>query len=88
MAKAKGEITIDERYCQGCGYCVHFCNRDCIVIKGNKYTPQGYLLPEFANPDNCTACAICAWMCPQFAIEVYKYTETKVPTSSGPKALK
>ena len=71
----RGEIVIDEKACKGCGYCAYFCKRGCIEIKGNKVSPQGYLIPEFVNPDRCTACAVCAWMCPAFAIEVYKYEE-------------
>ena len=74
---AKGEITIDEGSCLGCGYCEYFCSRGCITIPGDKFTPMGYLLPVFSNPDKCTACGVCAWMCPQFAIEVYKYVEEK-----------
>lgn len=72
---AKGEIVIDEMLCKGCGYCERFCSRGCIEITGDKFTPQGYLLPSFANPEKCNACCVCAWMCPDFAIEVYKYVE-------------
>ena len=72
---AKGEIVINETLCKGCGYCVKFCSRGCIEIAGDKFTPQGYLLPAFINPEKCNACCVCAWMCPDFAIEVYKYVE-------------
>lgn len=74
---ARGEITIDEAHCRGCGYCEHFCSRNCITIPGDKFTPQGYLLPIFANPEKCNACGVCGWMCPHFAIEVYRYVEPK-----------
>ena len=40
-------------------------------------TPQGYLLPVFSDPDRCNACGICEWMCPHFAIEVYKLVESE-----------
>jgi len=72
---AKGEIVIDEMLCKGCGYCEKFCSRGCIEITGGKFTPQGYLLPSFVNPEKCNACCVCGWMCPDFAIEVYKYVE-------------
>lgn len=72
---AKGEIQINEKECLGCGYCVKFCTQECIVISGKEVTPDGYLLPTFANPDKCTACGVCSWMCPPFAIEVYKVLE-------------
>lgn len=72
---AKGEIIIAEEFCKGCGYCVKFCARGCIVQSGDKFSPQGYLLPTFAFPERCNACGVCAWMCPEFAIEVYKFVE-------------
>lgn len=78
---AKGEIVIDEAYCKGCGYCVKFCARGCIEQNGAKFSPQGYLLPEFVNTDKCNACGICAWLCPDQAIEVYRLVEQKVPSA-------
>lgn len=75
MAKtAKGEITISEMMCQGCGYCAKFCAKGCIVMS-DKMSPRGYLLPKVVKPENCNACSICGWMCPHMAIEVYKLEE-------------
>ncbi|MBI4595662.1 MAG: 4Fe-4S binding protein [Candidatus Tectomicrobia bacterium] len=71
----KGEITIDEDVCKGCGYCALFCRRSCISIPGDRFTPQGYFLPLFSSPELCNACGICGWMCPHFAIQVYKMPE-------------
>jgi len=79
---AKGEIVIKDMTCLGCGYCQKFCPRGCIIMSKDKFTPQGYLLPDFANPNNCNACGICEWMCPHFAIEVYKYIESETAKSS------
>ena len=72
---AKGEITINEKFCKGCGYCAEFCSRGCITIPGDKFTPLGFLLPDFTHPEKCNACGVCGWMCPDCAIEVYKYVE-------------
>ncbi len=71
----KAKVVFDESICLGCGYCEEFCPKGCIVITGKKFTPQGFLLPEFANPEKCNHCGICAWMCPRYAVKVYKLVE-------------
>ena len=71
---AKGDIEINEELCKGCGYCVEFCPRACITI-GDKFNTQGFLVAQFTQPENCNACQVCAWMCPDYAIEVYKYQQ-------------
>ncbi|MDD5093929.1 MAG: ferredoxin family protein [Dehalococcoidia bacterium] len=73
---AKGEISINEVLCRGCGYCVEFCPRKCNEIR-DKLGPQGVLIAEFTSPDKCNACGICGWMCPDCAITVYKYADTQ-----------
>ena len=72
---ARGEVVITGDFCLGCGYCTKFCSRECIAILGDKVSPQGYLLPTIVAPEECNACGICGWMCPHFAIEVYRYVE-------------
>ena len=71
---AKGEIVIDEGLCTGCGLCAEFCKLGCIELSG-KLTSAGVAQARFAYPEKCTACAVCGWLCPDFAIEVYKYVE-------------
>ena len=74
---AKGEIVISSALCLGCGYCVEFCPKGCIVVAGDKFSSQGAMVPTFVEAEKCTACGICGWMCPHFAIEVYKYVEAE-----------
>lgn len=76
---ARGEIEIDETLCKGCEFCIKFCNRGCLVAAEDRFTPLGRPLPVFAHPENCNACAVCAWMCPDFAIEVFRW----VPAQSA-----
>ena len=64
------EVNISEKYCKGCGYCVVFCPRGCLEIKGDKFTALGYLVPTFTHPEQCNTCASCAQMCPECAIEI------------------
>ena len=73
------EVIIDEEQCQGCGYCVKFCSRQCIIIAKDKFNTQGYLLPSFVNPDECNTCGFCAMLCPRAAIEVYLNVSEEVP---------
>ena len=68
---AKGRITIDLERCKGCGYCVEFCPKECIVM-GEQSNSFGYFYAVFSDPDSCTGCSICREMCPDFAIEVYR----------------
>lgn len=70
---AKGRITINESVCKGCGYCEAFCSHGCIKMQSDRLGPKGTPLPLFNMPDKCNACSICGWMCPEYAIEVYKY---------------
>ena len=72
---AKGEIIILEDSCKGCALCVEYCPKGCIQISKDRFAPSGALLPEFANAEECSACRTCGNMCPDFAIEVYKYVD-------------
>lgn len=70
-----GEIVIEKQICQGCGFCVYFCNRGCLSNSSDEFTLVGNPLPVFSDPDKCNACGVCSWLCPACAIEVYKYVE-------------
>ena len=72
---AKGEIIILEDSCKGCALCVEYCPKNCIQVANDKFTSSGALLPEFVNREECSACGTCGNMCPDFAIEVYKFIE-------------
>lgn len=76
---AQGTISINKELCLGCGYCSHFCPKHCIVMS-DKRNAQGFLTPDFAEPDDCNACGICGRMCPQYIIDVYKNGKGKAST--------
>lgn len=73
MAK-KGFIKINENRCTGCGFCEMFCKKGCVEMT-KRLSVLGLPVPEFTNAEDCIACAMCAWMCPHVAIEVYEYLE-------------
>ena len=75
MAKktAKGHIVIDRELCKGCDLCIDVCPKK-NIIKSDKLNQKGYYPVQFEQneEDPCTACAQCATICPDVAIEVYR----------------
>ena len=74
---SRGEIVISEARCKGCGYCVHFCARKCIVMPEGRFNSKGYPQAVVVDAASCTGCGICGWMCPDQAIEVFRYVEAE-----------
>ncbi len=62
--KEKGEITIDESKCNGCGLCIEVCKDFSFQICGGKVTLTNK--PLFG----CVACGHCMAICPSGAIEI------------------
>ncbi len=69
MAKSRGYIVIDEERCKSCGLCVEACPLGLIRIS-DRINKKGYR-PAEQYKEGCTACKMCATMCPDVAIEVY-----------------
>jgi len=67
---ARGKIKIDAEYCKSCGYCIEHCPKKVIVL-GKVYNQAGYYPAEFSSGE-CTGCAICALVCPEACIEVWR----------------
>lgn len=67
----KGKITIDRELCKGCNYCLLFCPKGVIAIE-SEFNMNGYFPAKVEQPDKCSGCAICAEMCPEIAIEVWR----------------
>ncbi len=67
----KGYIEIDREFCKGCEICISFCPKDVIHLS-DKLNPAGYLPATFETNGECTGCGICALVCAEVAIEVYR----------------
>jgi len=67
----KGHILIKKELCKECQLCVHFCPKDHIQ-PSKEYNAQGYHPVCVDETKECNGCAICATMCPEIAIEVYR----------------
>ena len=63
-------ITVDRRYCKGCGLCVTVCPRDVVALDPDTITDKGYHPAMLTDESRCTGCAACAVICPDVAITV------------------
>ena len=63
-------ITVDEKYCKGCGLCVDNCPEGIIALDTDTITAKGYHPAHMVDETKCTGCCTCATMCPDVAITV------------------
>ncbi len=73
---AKGKIVIDRERCKGCHVCFDVCPVK-VIDADDELNAKGYQPARFnENTDEskkgCTACTMCAIVCPEVAIEVYR----------------
>lgn len=64
-------ITIDSKWCKGCGLCVRACKKGVLEI-GTERSNGGYLMPYAKTTEQCIACHMCERMCPDVCIDVQK----------------
>ncbi len=72
----KGRIVVDEQYCKGCELCVGACPQDVLELAVDRMTAKGYH-PAELKAIGCTGCGICAIVCPDAAITVYRENQPK-----------
>ena len=67
----KAYITINKELCKECHLCIYACKRT-LIVPTEELNSRGYHPVVFNNGDTCTGCALCATICPEVAIEVYR----------------
>lgn len=63
-------ISVDDRFCKGCGLCVDACPEHIVALDLDTITAKGYHPAHCIDSDACTGCTSCATMCPDVAITV------------------
>ena len=70
--KQLGYIEIIDERCKGCELCVPACPVD-ILEMGPRINSTGYNLVEINDMKKCIACKLCALICPDKAIDVFRF---------------
>lgn len=66
------KLTFQEELCKACGLCINACPKGLLSLSAIKLNKKGFTPVELTKPDECTACASCATMCPDCVITVEK----------------
>ncbi len=80
MTQSRGNITINEDECKGCGLCVESCppKKLALAPELNQYGVH----PAQYVGEGCTGCGICFYCCPEpGAITVYRLQKPKTATA-------
>jgi 2-oxoglutarate ferredoxin oxidoreductase subunit delta len=65
------KITVDIDKCKGCLLCVSSCPKG-LISASSKLNKRGVNAVEFKESGDCLGCAMCAVICPDCCIIVYK----------------
>lgn len=65
------KLEINGERCKSCGYCILYCAKKVLGL-GEKINSKGYQYVAVKDPEACVGCMMCANICPEAAIEIYK----------------
>ena len=67
-------VQFQKDRCKGCELCVGFCARGCLGMS-DELNAIGYRYAKLVNPEKCTGCGVCADMCLDTVIRVFRKTK-------------
>ncbi|MCB9557608.1 MAG: 4Fe-4S dicluster domain-containing protein [Deltaproteobacteria bacterium] len=67
-----GYIEIIDNRCKGCDLCIPECPVE-IIVKSSRVNRRGLNVVEVSEMSKCIACNLCAMICPDRAIDVYRF---------------
>jgi len=67
----KAYITINRELCKECLLCIWACKK-MLISPSEELNSRGYHPVTFRAGETCTGCALCAMICPEVALEVYR----------------
>ena len=67
----KGKVEINSSWCKGCELCIHACNFG-VLEMSQELNSKGTRFAVAAHPRKCTGCTLCAVVCPEVVITVYR----------------
>jgi len=76
-------VTINAEGCKACMLCIEFCPKASLALSDD-LNSRGYHPAQQRSPELCNGCRICALMCPDVCIEVYRET---APAGVGTKEV-
>ena len=65
------KLEISKKNCKSCGYCIKYCPKGVLAI-GTGINKKGYQYVVVKDQEACIGCKLCATVCPDAAIEIYK----------------
>ena len=66
------KVVVNSEWCKACGLCITACPKKILALKTGELNKKGYSPTHCTDETQCIGCAMCATMCPDCAIEVYR----------------